>query len=132
MGGRASLIPARGCTAHNPVCASSRTRRHQGHRPLPGEARLLQRHIDIHQHDDKKEQHHDAAHIQNDLHGKKEFRVLQEENSAHGKERHNQPNCAVHSIAPRNHHNRGDQRHDGKCYKCDEFYHVVNKFKAKG
>ena len=42
-------------------------------------------HVD--KHDDEQKQHHDAAGVDQDLHGADEFRLLQEEDSRHAEER---------------------------------------------
>ncbi len=46
--------------------------------PLPVELALLRRFVQVHQHDDEQEQHHDAADVEDDLDGEQEFGVQQQ------------------------------------------------------
>ena len=57
--------------------------RSQADGPLAAIRRLLRHRLHPDQHDDEEIQHHDPAHIKDDLHGEEKLRVLKQENSAH-------------------------------------------------
>ena len=84
--------------------------RYQTQQPLPAELHLLRGHVEIHQHDDKQKQHHDAANVEYHLDGKQELGVQHQVNAAHRKQRDNQPYHTVHRVPPGDHQNRRAER----------------------
>jgi len=80
QGGVRSLFgDVKGALAAIQEVADHRTNRGNGrqrHRPLSAELLLLGGQVEIDQHDDEQKQHHDAAHIQNDLHREEKLGVL--------------------------------------------------------
>ncbi len=59
--------------------------------------------MQVHQHDDEEKQHHDAAAIDEHLHGGDELGMAQQEERRHRQERGQQRDRAVHRIAQRDH-----------------------------
>ena len=97
------------CAEYQPLDCKSQHRR-ETQQPLAAELHLLRGHVELDQHDDKQEQHHDAADVEYHLHGKQELGVQRQENAAHRKQRDHQPHRTVHRIAPGDHQNRRTER----------------------
>src|SRR5579871_362893 len=73
----------------------------QGDPPLAVELAFFGGLVEIDQHDDEEEQHHDAADVEDDLYGEQELGLLQEIETGYADQRHDQADGAVHCVPAR-------------------------------
>src|ERR1035441_2819809 len=100
----------------------------RGHDPLLVELVLADVLLQVDQHDDEQEQHHDSAGVEHDLHRSHKGRVQHQIKASQREQSHDQRQRRVHRVAPRDHRNGGHDSSDRQKVekeRCRDRIHIV-------